>query len=300
MIGSSGFRLASLVCASDAGCRRFRTSVFAAWALALLIAASPADAAPEKSSTRSVDLGTAKIVDLTYPFDDKTIYWPTAPSNFDLKSLAFGETPGGYFYAANSFCTPEHGGTHLDAPVHFAKGGKTADEISVRKLIAPGVVIDVSAKANTDPDYRLSMDDLRGWEKKHGAIPSGAIALLRTGWGKRWPDKKRYLGDDTPGDASKLHFPSFGKEAAQYLVQQRHIGALGVDTASIDYGPSKDFVVHRIASAAAVPGLENIANLDQLPETGAWIIALPMKIAHGSGGPLRVVGLVAADGETRR
>jgi len=239
-------------------------------------------------------------VDLTYPFDDKTIYWPTAPFNFDLKSLAFGETPGGYFYAANSFCTPEHGGTHLDAPVHFAKGGKTADEISVRKLIAPGVVIDVSAKASADPDYRLSMDDLRGWEKKHGAIPSGAIALLRTGWGKKWPDKKRYLGDDTPGDASKLHFPSFGKEAAQYLVQQRRVGALGVDTASIDHGPSKDFVVHRIASAAAVPGFENIANLDQLPETGAWIIALPIKIAGGSGGPLRIVGLVSADGETRR
>jgi len=125
-------------------------------------------------------------------------------------------------------------------------------------------------------------------------IPADAIVLLRTGWGKRWPDKKRYLGDNTPGDASKLHFPSYGSEAAEYLVRERRVRALGVDTASIDYGPSKDFAVHRIASAAGVPGLENVANLDQLPETGLWIIALPMKIAAGSGGPLRIIALIPA------
>ncbi len=279
---------------------RLRTSVVAALALALPIAASPDEAPPAKSSSSVVDIGSAKIVDLTYAFDDKTIYWPTAPSNFELKKLAYGETEGGYFYAANSFCTPEHGGTHLDAPVHFAKGGKTADQVPLRQLIAPAIVIDVVAKASADSDYRLSMEDLRGWEKKHATIPSGAIVLLRTGWGKRWPDKKRYLGDDTPGDASKLHFPSYGKEAAEYLVGQRRVGALGVDTASIDYGPSKDFVVHRIASAAGVPGLENLANLDELPDAGAWIVALPMKIARGSGGPLRVVALIPAASEKQR
>src|SRR5260370_41034203 len=177
---SAGFSFGRMVCGRQLRRREFRTFVCAAWALILPIAVSPGSAAPDKSSTSSVDIGTAKVVDLTYPFDDKTIYWPTAPSNFDLKSLAFGETPGGYFYAANSFCTPEHGGTHLDAPVHFAKGGKAADEISVRKLIAPDVVIHVSAKASADPDYRLSMHDLRALERKHGAIPSSAIALLRT------------------------------------------------------------------------------------------------------------------------
>jgi kynurenine formamidase len=268
--------------------------------VAFLIASSTRAAAPAKSSSDLVDISSAKVVDLTHAFDDKTIYWPTAPSNFELKSLAFGETPGGYFYAANSFCTPEHGGTHLDAPIHFARGGKSVDEISPRQLIARAVVLDVSEKASGDPDYRLSMDDLRNWEKKHGTIPSGAIALLRTSWGKRWPDKKRYLGDDTPGDASKLHFPSFGKDAAEYLVGQRRVGALGVDTASIDHGPSKDFVVHRIAGAAGVPGLENLANLDQLPEAGAWIIALPMKIARGSGGPLRIVALIPPTTERQR
>ncbi len=244
------------------------------------------------SAPKLLDLSRSKVVDLSHSFDDKTIYWPTSPSNFKLTTLSSGETPGGYFYSANSFCTPEHGGTHLDAPVHFSQRGKSADQIPLRQLIAPGAVVDVSKKAANDPDYRLSLEDLKAWEKKHGAIPSGSILLLRTGWGGRWPDKKRYLGDDTPGDASKLHFPSYGKEAVEYLVQQRHVAALGVDTASIDYGPSKDFIVHRTASAAGVPGLENLAELDKVPEVGAWIIALPMKIAGGSGGPLRIVALI--------
>jgi kynurenine formamidase len=239
------------------------------------------------------DLGKARVIDLSHPFDDKTIYWPTSPSSFELKRLSFGQTPGGWFYASNALCTPEHGGTHLDAPIHFDKDGKTVDEIPLRQLIAAAVVIDVSARAAADPDYRLSLEDVRSWEKAHGKIPAGAIVLLRTGWGARWPDRKRYLGDDTPGDASRLHFPSYGKESAEYLIHERHVGALGLDTASIDHGPSKDFIVHRIASAAGVPGLENLANLDQVPVTGAWIIALPMKIAGGSGGPLRVVALVS-------
>ncbi|HMK73188.1 MAG TPA: cyclase family protein [Myxococcaceae bacterium] len=241
------------------------------------------------------DLSRARVVDLSHPFDEKTIYWPTSPSRFELKRLSFGETPGGWFYAANSLCTPEHGGTHLDAPIHFDKDGKTVDQIPLRQLIAPAVVIDISAKAAADPDYRLSLEDVRSWEKLHGNIPSGAIVLLRTGWGKRWPDRKRYLGDETPGDASKLHFPSYGKESAEYLVLQRHVAGLGLDTASIDHGPSKDFIVHRIAAAAGVPGLENLANLDQVPVTGAWIVALPMKIAGGSGAPLRVVALLSGE-----
>jgi kynurenine formamidase len=244
-------------------------------------------------------LASSKVVDLSHAFDDSTLYWPTSPTRFELKKLSYGETPGGYFYAANTLCTPEHGGTHLDAPIHFNKDGKTIDQIPLRQLIAQAVVIDVSAKAAADPDYRLSLDDVRSWEKRHGTIPQGAIVLLRTGWGKRWPDRKQYLGDDTPGDASKLHFPSYGKESAEYLVGQRHVGALGLDTASIDYGPSKDFIVHRIASASGVPGLENLANLDQVPEVGAWVIALPMKIGGGSGGPLRAVALVPMGADRR-
>lgn len=257
------------------------------WALLL-----STDAAAASAAGPPIDLQGVQVVDLTYAFDEQTIYWPTAPTTFKLDRLSYGPTAAGFFYAANAFCTPEHGGTHLDAPIHFAEGKRTADQIPVEQLIAPAVVIDVGAKAAADADYRLTLDDVRAWEAKHGAIAAGTIVLLRTGWGKRWPDRKRYLGDDKPGDASNLHFPSYGAEAARYLVEQRKVGALGVDTASIDHGPSKDFIVHQIASAANVPGLENVANLDAVPETGAWVIALPMKIAGGSGGPVRVVALV--------
>ena len=241
-----------------------------------------------------IDLRGVRVVDLTYPFDENTLYWPTSPTTFKLDRLSYGKTEGGYFYSSNAFCTPEHGGTHLDAPIHFAEGKRTADQIPPEQLIGPAVVIDVSAQAAADPDYRLTLKDVQAWEAKHGAVPQGALFLLRTGWGKRWPDRKRYLGDDKPGDASNLHFPSYGAEAARYLVEQRKVGAIGVDTASIDHGPSKDFIVHQIANGANVPGLENIAHLEELPPTGAWVIALPMKIAGGSGGPVRIVALVPA------
>ncbi len=260
----------------------------AGFALAAL-AAFPALSA---RGPKAPDLATARVVDLTHAFDDKTIYWPTSPSAFELTSLSYGPTPGGWFYASNSFCTPEHGGTHLDAPIHFARDGLTADRIPVRRLIAPAAVIDVRGKAAADPDYRLTLADVRDWEKAHGAIAAGTIVLLQTGWSARWPDRKAYMGDDTPGDASHLHFPSYGKEAAEVLVHDRKVGALGVDTASIDYGPSKDFIVHQIANGAGVPGFENVARLDELPASGAWIVALPMKIAGGSGGPLRIVALL--------
>ena len=239
------------------------------------------------------DLATAEVVDLTHAYDEKTLYWPTSPSKFQLTELSKGKTPGGWFYSANAFCTPEHGGTHLDAPIHFAEGRRTADQIPVRQLIAPAAVIDVSRQAAENPDYRLTPADVKAWEQRNGRIPVGTIVLLRTGWSARWPDRKSYLGDDKPGDASNLHFPSYGKEAAELLVQGRKVGALGVDTASIDYGASKDFIVHQVAAAAEVPGLENLTGLDRLPETGAWVIALPMKIAGGSGGPVRVVALLS-------
>ena len=253
----------------------------------LLLASSPLEGAP-----KSPNLADARVIDLSYPFDEKTIYWPTSPSSFKLEKLAYGDTPAGYFYSSYSFCTPEHGGTHLDAPIHFSRTGRTADQIPLRQLIAPAVVIDVSSKAAANADYRLSVEDVRAWENANGTIAPGTIVLLRTGWGKRWPDRKQYLGDDTPGDASHLHFPSYGKEGAEFLVGERKVGALGVDTASIDYGGSKDFIVHQVAMAAQVPGLENLAHLEEVPETGAWVIALPMKIAGGSGGPLRIVALV--------
>ncbi len=268
-----------------------RTMCRSALLLSLACAAcSPA--APPVHEHPLIDLAGAELVDLTHPFDERTIYWPTSPSTFRLERLAHGPTEGGWFYSANAFCTPEHGGTHLDAPIHFAERGDTADRVPLARLVAPAVVIDVARQAAADPDYELALADVEAWEREHGPVPAGAIVLLRTGWSDRWPDRKRYLGDDTPGDASNLHFPSYGPEAARHLIERRRAAALGVDTASIDPGNSPDFPVHRQAGAANTPGFENLAHLDQLPPTGAWLIALPMKIATGSGGPLRAIALV--------
>jgi kynurenine formamidase len=258
---------------------------FACLALLCSMASAPA-------SAQLIDLSSTRIVDLTHPFDKDTIYWPTAPSGFELKPLHKGPTSLGFYYAAYSFCAPEHGGTHLDAPAHFAEGVWSSGEIPIERFVAPAVVIDVSEKAKANPDYMLTVDDVRAFEAVRGKIAPGAMILLRTGWGPRWPNRLAYLGDDTPGDASNLHFPSFGLEAVQFLVRERRVGMIGVDTASIDPGTSKDFPVHRFAAANDVGGLENLANLDELPPTGATVIALPMKIAGGSGAPLRAIALV--------
>ena len=241
----------------------------------------------------ALDLADYRLVDLTHPYNADTIYWPTSPSKFELTELAFGETTGGWFYSANSLCTPEHGGTHFDAPIHFAADGIPADAVPLDDLVAPAVVIDIAAQAEADRNYRLTVDDVLAFEKRHGRIAAGTIVLLRTDWSERWPNAREYLGDDTPGDASRLSFPSYGADAARLLVEQRGVVLLGVDTASIDYGPSTDFPVHRIAAARDVGGLENLTGLAQLPPTGATLIALPMKIEGGSGAPVRVVALVA-------
>lgn len=241
---------------------------------------------------QALDVSKQRILDLSHAYGPSTVYWPTSPTRFTLETLASGRTEAGYFYAANTVCTPEHGGTHLDAPRHFAEAGQTTDQIPLDRLIAPAVVLDVTAQASANRDYRLTPEDVRQFEKAHGTIARGTIVLLRTGWSRHWPDVKAYLGDDTPGDASRLTFPSYGVEAARLLIEERGAAALGVDTASIDYGRSTDFQVHRIAAARNVSGLENLTNLDQLPPRGALVIALPMKIEGGSGGPLRAVAMV--------
>lgn len=233
----------------------------------------------------------ARVVDLTYPFDERTIYWPTATS-FSLKRVAHGHTDGGWWYAANDFCAAEHGGTHLDAPVHFAEGAATTDAVSLDRLMGPAVVVDVAAAAARDADLEVGPEHFAAHERVHGAIASGSIVLIRTGWGARWPDRKRYLGDDTPGDASKLHFPGLSPAGARWLVEERRIDAVGIDTASIDHGASPTFEAHQVLGKAGVPVFENVAALDRVPPTGASVIALPMKIAGGSGGPLRMIAVL--------
>jgi kynurenine formamidase len=240
-----------------------------------------------------LDVGAFDIVDLTHTLGAETVFWPAnPPERFELTRLAFGETEDGGFYAANRFCSAEHGGTHLDAPLHFAREGDSTDRVALERLVAPAAVIDASARAAGDRDYRLSAADVLAFESRHGRIAPGTIVLLRTGWSRYWPNVKDYLGDDTPGDASRLSFPSFGEEAVRLLVEERRVALIGVDTASIDYGRSRDFAVHRVVAARNVPALENLTNLDRLPATGVLVVALPVKIGGGSGGPVRAIALV--------
>lgn len=237
-------------------------------------------------------LAGLEAVDLTHVLNQETIYWPSPPAEFVHEELAYGITEKGYFYSAYEFSTPEHGGTHIDAPIHFAQDGQAVDEIPLSSLIAPAVVIDVTKQAADNPDYRISVADVEAFEAEFGRIPEGAAVLARTGWSRLWPDKLSYLGDDEPGAVDDLHFPGFGAEAARFLVEQRGVGLLGIDTASIDHGPSPDFPAHRALAEHNVPGLENLTNLGAVPPTGAWLLALPAKIAGGSGAPVRAVALV--------
>ncbi|HWC73652.1 MAG TPA: cyclase family protein [Gemmatimonadales bacterium] len=237
-------------------------------------------------------LVSAKWVDLTYPFDSATVYWPTAQP-FHLTVVSAKRMPGGWYYAANNFSAAEDGGTHVDAPIHFVEKKRTTDEIPLSQLIAPAVVIDVRHQADSSADYRVHQSDITGWEAEHGQIREGDIVFVRTGWGTRWPDRARYLGTTKAGTAgvAELHFPGLDLDAARLLVRRR-VSAVGIDTPSVDYGQSRTYQVHRRLFASNVPAFENVANLDQLPLTGAFVVALPMKIRGGAGGPLRIVALL--------
>ena len=250
---------------------------------------SATEAKPDSPETRP----TSGLIDLTYPFDEKTIYWPTA-EGFVFKPGKAGVTERGYYYVANSFCAAEHGGTHIDAPIHFYKDHETVDQIPLRRLVGPGVVVDVRDKCAKDPDYLITVQDLHDWEEKHGTLLADKIVLLQTGFGRYWPDRKKYLGTDERGPEAvpKLHFPGLDPEAAQWLTEQRQIRSVGIDTASIDRGQSQLFGSHVALFKNETPAFENVAHLDKLPAQGFTIMALPMKIAGGSGGPLRIIAQV--------
>ena len=239
------------------------------------------------------DLGKGMWIDLSHAYDENTLYWPTA-NGFSKTTDFEGHTDGGWYYSAYSISTAEHGGTHLDAPIHFAEGMQTSDQLSLNRLISPAVVIDVSAQAAKDRDYLITRQDIRSWEAVHGSIPAGSIVLFRTGFASRWPDAASYLGTAERGTDAvlKLHFPGLAADAAEYLLEKVDIAAVGIDTASIDHGQSSDFMAHRILFKKGIPAFENVADMSALPATGALIIALPMKIAGGSGGPLRIVAFV--------
>jgi kynurenine formamidase len=234
---------------------------------------------------RGASDGSTRVVDMTYAINDKLPAWPGDDRTFEAKAVATPEKDG---YFARSFWMLEHYGTHLDAPAHFPGGKQYLDQIPVAHFFGPAVVIDVHDEVSKDSDYRLRVMRVEKWEALHGRVPAGAIVLLRTGWSSRWPDQARYRNMDASG---VMHFPGYSVEAAKLLIERGAVG-LGIDTLSIDYGPSKDFEVHRTDLPAGLYNLENLANLDQLPDAGAFLIAAPIKLEGGSGGPVRVFALL--------
>ena len=237
--------------------------------------------------------GKVKVVDLTHALEKGSPYWPEdTPGTTFHTSIAATFRKDGFF--ARNLSMPEHFGTHMDAPAHFDPKGETVDRIAVEKFLAAGVVIDVSSAARANADYRVTAQDVENWIKSHGAIPSGAVVFFRTGWAARWPSQKRYMNADAKG---VLHFPGLSVEAARYLLEHAHPVGIGIDTSSIDYGPSKDFPVHHLTMPAGLYHLEDVANLDQLPATGSSVIALPLKLGGGSGSPARVLAFVPAQSD---
>ena len=274
--------------------RAMRTSI-ASLALALTATAcAPAPPAPVAAPPPAA-FPAGPLVDLTHTYEAQSIFWPTADP-FRLDKVADGMTPAGYYYASNNFFSSEHGGPHMDAPVHFAQGSHTADQVPLDRLVGPALVIDVTEAARQNADYQVTVADLQAWEQQHGQIEPNAILLIRTGFSQRWPDAARYLGTAERGPAAvpKLHFPGLHPDAAKWIVASRPVRALGIDTASIDYGQSSLYESHRALYATNIPAFENLTALEQLPLRGASIVALPMKIKGGSGAPLRAIAILPA------
>jgi len=245
------------------------------------------------SITVADDSFKGQWIDLTHEFSEESIYWPTAEP-FKKTTDFSGHTDAGFYYTAYNFSAAEHGGTHIDAPIHFYENRNTVDQIPIEQLIGPGVVIRISEKANKNRNYKFSVKDILDWEAKHGVIAENSIVLIDTGSSKFWPNKKEYMGTEQRGQEAvkKLKFPGIHPDAAKFLTTERKIKAVGLDTPSVDFGGSKLFETHQILFEKNIPGFENVANLDKLPTKGFMIIALPMKIKGGSGGPLRIVALV--------
>ncbi len=234
-----------------------------------------------------------KWIDLTHSFSNNTIYWPNNKNMFTLTIDSKGITPLGYYYQSNSISCPEHGGTHLDAPLHFNEHGLDASQIPITSMIGPVCVLDVSKACANNPDYLASVSDMLEWQRKNHSLPKNSIVIIRTGWWNYYSSKTKYLGTDLSGMGAipYLHFPGISPLLMKWLVSH-HVKAVGLDTPSLDYGQSKDFQSHQILLLNNTPGFENLTNIDLLPTKGAYIFALPMKIQGGTGGPLRAIAWI--------
>jgi kynurenine formamidase len=246
-------------------------------------------------SNKTPNLNELNWIDLTHSFDSTTLYWPNNKTTFIHHTDSEGFTPKGYFYSSYSICAPEHGGTHLDAPIHFAKDKYTVEELPLTSLTGNAVVINVSKNALANRDYQISIEDITNWERENGKIENNTIILFKTGYGKFYPNRGEYFGTPKTGIEAipELHFPGIDPKTTSWLIKERAIKAIGLDTPSLDYGQSTDFKTHQVLMGSNKPGFENLANLDNLPATNVYVVALPMKIGRGSGAPLRIIAGIA-------
>lgn len=266
--------------------------------LGMLVMTASVGCAERPPQPYPLALQRTRLVDLTHAFGSDTIVWPTEQ---DIKLVVqhAEDMPGGYYYASNRLELPEHGGTHIDAPIHFSMGKQTLDQVPIDRLVGSAVRIDVADQCAIDRDYRVVIQDLERWESTHGRIPAHAIVLLDTGFGRLWPARQQYLGTELRGaeGVQALHFPGLHPDAATWLVRERQVKAVGIDTASIDYGRSTKFETHVALLSQNVPVFENLADLSGLPDRGFDVVALPMKIAGGTGGPLRIIAVIPQAGK---
>jgi kynurenine formamidase len=263
-----------------------RFGIFAACFAALMtLLPQHTQPAPRDSLLAGISSGKTRMLDLSYAISDKLVPWPGDTRWFEAQVNATVEKDG---YFTRSFWMLEHYGTHLDAPIHFPPGKVTIDKIPAKQLFGPAVVVDVRADGAKDADYLLPVSRVENWEKRYGRIPEGAIVLLRTGWSARWPNAQTYRNQDAQG---RMHFPGFSVGAVKFLIE-RKISGLGCDTLSADFGASTDFAVHHLALGAGLYQLENLSDLSDVPEAGAFLIVAPIKLEGGSGGPVRVFALI--------
>lgn len=231
--------------------------------------------------------GELQVIDLTHTLNNTSPYWPNEKGSPFVYDTIFSHKSGAPGMGAYS--TPEHFGTHLDAPIHGGDNLKSVDQLTSNDLFGPAVVIDITKQSELNPDYELTKADILNWESIHGQLPKGVIVLLSTGWSKKWNDYEAYKNED---DQGKMHFPGYSVDAAQFLIDKRNIRGIGIDNMSIDPAQAKGFPVHSIVNGSGKFQLENVANVHLLPPTGTFLIVAPIKIQGGSGGQVRLFAVL--------
>lgn len=258
-------------------------------AFALCASTSPAQQAnPLPPLVKGLAAGRVSLVDLTHKLDEGAPYWPEGRTKTPFKAKVAGTYERNGLFS-RELEIPEHFGTHIDAPAHFDPHGWKVAEIPLDRLIAPAAVIDVTQAVKTHEEYRVTVADIKKWEKTHGALPGGGLVFFRTGWEKRWPSQKEFMKQDAEG---KLHFPCLTVEAGRYLMEQMKPVGIGIDSPGIDLGADHTYPLHHLTLGAGAYLLENVGNLEALPETGAVVVVSPVKLTGGSGSPVRILALV--------